>query len=92
MEANVNKLPVDPKIPQGTVVYDAEGQLLGTVEDTTEAFLTMTDRRNKPTFYYIPASEVDSWDGTQVRLKATMEEVRLSAWDLGPPPEPTQPP
>jgi len=86
-------LPVDPReIPQGTVVFDSEDELLGTVEGTTEAYLTMTNRLNRPTIYYIPASEVASWNGREVRLKATQEEVRLSAWDQGPPPEPTQPP
>ena len=85
-------LPVDPKIPEGTVVFDSEGELLGTVEDTTEAFLIMSNRLNQPTIYYIPAGEVASWDGIEVRLKATQEEVWFSAWDQRPQPEPTQPP
>lgn len=86
------QLPVDlTTIPYGTVVFDSEGELLGTVESTTEALLTLTNRLNKPTLYYIPVSEVDSWDGVQVCLKATAEFLWFSGWDEGQS-EPTQPP
>ncbi len=85
----MNKLPVDPKtILPRSIVRDAEGELIGSVEEVFPWYFRMSDHRLSPKSYFIPADEVASYEEGVVRLKATVEQVRLSAWDQGPPPEP----
>jgi hypothetical protein len=86
MEANIGGMQWD--IPAGVMVVTADDVELGRVVDARPGLLVVEKGRLFPTDLYVPRAAIAVFDGEEVRLTVSKDQVFVHRWDREPDTEP----